>query len=270
VTRVCITADDFGLRPENDEVIVDLARAGRLDAVAVMVHEDASLDTVTRLDGHAAIGLHLVLVGERPLRPDALRPLLDHEGRLPRAWSWLFGAIARQPSLAEALRLEVGAQLDRFASLGLPLGFVNAHQHAHLFPLVWRIVRGELAARSLEPAIRVARGWHPKDLAIVGAQRLAFAIAGMPTCSTPLVAHGLAWSGHASRERVGATLAAISARPPPGGLAEIVLHPGAKAQGAAARHAQWRYRWADEADLLAMGTLDRLCAEHGLVRAAPR
>ncbi|MDQ3035941.1 MAG: ChbG/HpnK family deacetylase, partial [Myxococcota bacterium] len=191
MSRVCVTADDFGLRAENDRVIVDLARARRLDAVAVMVHADAALEHVAALRAHVTTGLHLVLIGERPLRPEPLRALLDRDGRLPAAWPALFAAIVRRPSMLEAIRLEVGAQLDRFASLGLTLGFVNAHQHAHLFPAVWPLVRAELAARSLAPAVRVAAGMRPKELALVAAQRVAFATSGPPEGST-LVAHGLA------------------------------------------------------------------------------
>lgn len=269
VKAVCVTADDFGLRAENDKVIVDLAMAGRLDAVSVAVHEDATLERVTELRGHVATGLHLVLVGERPLRPDALRPLLDPDGRLPRAWPALLAALVRRPDLTEAIGVELRAQLDRFDALGLPLGFVNGHQHTHLFPPVWRVLRAELAARGISPAVRLATGSHPKELAMVAAQTIAFAASGSPEGAPPLVAYGLAWSGHADKAGVDGTMSTIAAHPPARGLAEIVLHPGGDARGAAPRHAQWHYRWIEEAALIASGTIDAAARRYGLVRARP-
>jgi predicted glycoside hydrolase/deacetylase ChbG (UPF0249 family) len=260
VTSLCVTADDFGLRAENDDVIVALQ--DRLDAVSIAVHADATLARVREL--RVATGLHLVLVGERPLVPRALEPILDGEGRLPISWPWLFAALARRPSLA--IRTEIAAQIDRFLSLGLSLDFVNSHQHTHLFPLVWRELRRELAARKLSPPIRVTAGGNAKELALVAAQRAAFALYGAPPGGRT-VAHGLAWSGRADLYRVAATLESI-ARSSGAWPAELIFHPGGTG-AAAPRHARWQYRWREEASLLASGAVDRCAERWSLARARP-
>jgi predicted glycoside hydrolase/deacetylase ChbG (UPF0249 family) len=262
VTSLCVTADDFGLRAENDDVILGLQ--DHLDAVSIAVHADATLERVREL--RVATGLHLVLVGERPLVPRALEPILDGEGRLPVSWPWLFAALARRPSLAAALRSEIAAQLDRFLALGLSLDFVNSHQHTHLFPLVWRELRRELTARKLAPPIRVTAGANAKELALVAAQRAAFALYGAPP-GRRTIAHGLAWSGHADDHHVAATIATI-ARSPDAGLAELIFHPGGNG-AAAPRHARWRYHWREEAALLAAGVVDRCAERWSLARARP-
>ncbi len=155
--RLCITVDDYGLTEAGNAAIEDLVERRLVSAVSVMTHHGARLDRVRRLSGApVALGLHLVFTRERPLAL-AGSPLVDGDGRLPRGWARLFGRLAARPWLAAGLRREAEAQLARFRDLGLALGFVNAHEHAHLFPLVRREVVS-LVERLPGAGVRVALG----------------------------------------------------------------------------------------------------------------
>ncbi len=270
-TSVCITADDYGLRAENDRAIVALAGAGLVDAVSVMTHAEASLEGVRALaSSDVATGLHLVLVGERPLDRRATQSWVDGRGYLPGSWAALAAKIAAGRVAASDLRAEIRAQLDRYLSLGLALDFVNAHQHVHLFPRVWDVVRDELADRA--PVF--VRGGPPlslrpeKDALIAAAARVAF----RRTPPRPLlVPFGLARSGHQTIASVRRALAEVrEAALRDADLAELVFHPGGDARDAAPRHARWGYAWSDEADLLRSGAVDRAIATAGFRRRAPR
>jgi chitin disaccharide deacetylase len=156
--RVCVTADDYGLSPAGNAATEELVARGVLSAVSVMVHEGALLDRVTALARTGvAVGLHLVLTRERPVS-DALHgtPLVDGEGRLPPDWRALFVGLARRPWLLARVRTEAQAQLARFSSLGVPLAFVNGHEHVHVWPLLWPIAAA-LAASVPGAGVRTAR-----------------------------------------------------------------------------------------------------------------
>ena len=178
--RLCVTADDYGLSAGGNAAIEELTGRGVLSAVSVMVHEGARLDGVARLarDG-VAVGLHLVLTRERPLS-DALlgTALVDSDGRLPPDWRALFARLTRRPWLLARVREEAEAQLARFSSLGVPLAFVNGHEHVHLWPLLWPMVAG-LVTRVPGAGVRTARdqGWlGPRQAMVALASRASWAL----------------------------------------------------------------------------------------------
>ena len=142
-TRLCITADDYGMAACVNRAIEELAAAGRISAVAVMVHRGAVLDTLDRLRATGvALGLHVVATQEAPL---LARTPLAPRGRLPDTPLALLRALAGRPQLRRLLADEIEAQVDRYRSLRLPLDFINSHEHVHEWPPVWKIV-GRLAA----------------------------------------------------------------------------------------------------------------------------
>lgn len=268
-----LTADDYGLELGVNAAIEELAAAGRLSAVSVMVCEGMALDTLRRLAaGRVFTGLHLTFTQERPLTRDAdLAPLLDARGRLP-ATPWGLAARLRPGRLA-GLRREAEAQLARYRALGLPLDFVSSHQHVHLMPPVWWALAGLLRALPGVP-LRQA-GLLPlrpgRAGLITASSRLCQRVAPLPGCP-PLVPVGLGASGHQSVRTMERALAARPWRVARLRSArwELILHPGdERVKGLRSRYGHWGYAWEEERALLATGgaaaVLDRL----GLTLAAP-
>jgi predicted glycoside hydrolase/deacetylase ChbG (UPF0249 family) len=156
-TRLLVSGDDLGLRPDVDAGLVEGVAAGGLTSVSVLARGptiDAALAALDERAASADVGMHLDLLGARSLPRFALRSLL---GLLPRAY------------VATRFR----DQHERLAASGHRPTHVDAHRHAYFLPWVRREACA-LAARAGIPAIRSLRplGPHFSGGAVEGCKRL--------------------------------------------------------------------------------------------------
>jgi chitin disaccharide deacetylase len=221
----------------------------------VMMHADAELGGLSNLlTLGPALGPHLVFVEERPLLPASLLgPLLDGEGRLPSSYARLFRLLLWRPGLLGLLRLEADAQLDRYLGRGLPVDFINSHQHTHLFPPLWRAL-GPVFRRFPRAALRAgvygALGWSKQGLLNLSARISA---AREPLPGQPRVHPlGVQHSGRLTAERLASVLNEWACRPVRvrNAAAEVVTHPAVEDTDLRRRYAHWGFRWQEEYDLL--------------------
>jgi hypothetical protein len=137
--NMIICADDFGLREDIDEAILELCGLGRLNAVSCMV-QLARCDNglMTRLLEHQSqvdIGLHLCLTDEGlPLSPATGVSISAHPS---------FGVLFRRALLgqlqAEQVSEQVSAQYELFfRKSGRKPDHIDGHLHAHQLPVVRR------------------------------------------------------------------------------------------------------------------------------------
>lgn len=170
MNRLCITADDYGMHAVVNEAIEDLAAAGHISAAAIMCHEGAQLDDVDRLrDAGISLGVHLVFTQEQPVLAGLVNTPLAPTGFLPPTPYALARRLIHRPRLRHQLFDELTAQLDRYLDLGLPLDFVNSHEHVHEVPMLWTMV-AELLERRGAVAIRSA---HVQPITPTGQGALA-------------------------------------------------------------------------------------------------
>ncbi len=235
MTRLIVTADDFGLALPVNEAVERAHREGVLSAASLMVGGAAASDAVERAHRlpRLRVGLHLVLVEGRPvLPPDAVPDLVDERGELPTD---LFGAGLRfflHTRVRRQLEAEIRAQFAAFRRTGLALDHVNAHNHMHLHPTVLGIclrVGREFGMRAVrvpwEPGARVAGagtarlGARAADLALapwIAWLRLRLRRAGILSNDFVL---GLRDSGAMDEARILGLLDAL-----PEGVGEIYFH----------------------------------------------
>jgi predicted glycoside hydrolase/deacetylase ChbG (UPF0249 family) len=153
--QLILCADDFGYSPAISMTIVELALAGRLNAISCMA-ACAGWETdsawLKGLPSTIQFGLHLVLTGEPPLTN--LDMLTDSDGRLPPINT--LARLARFGRLPlAAIAAEISAQFARFEiAVGRPPDFVDGHQHAHLLPGIRPIVLAETAKRAPKAWLR--------------------------------------------------------------------------------------------------------------------
>ena len=130
-----ICADDYGLREDIDEAVLDLCRLRRLSAVSCLAALERCnaqcLARLCRLD-QIDVGLHLCLTHENlPLSP----PAATHLGPLPFATLLrrdLFGRLR-----PEDVRREVAGQYELFVEKsGQKPSHIDGHLHVHQFPSV--------------------------------------------------------------------------------------------------------------------------------------
>jgi predicted glycoside hydrolase/deacetylase ChbG (UPF0249 family) len=267
VIRLCITADDYGLSRDVNESVHALVARGAVSAVSVMVHPEAELAGVAQLRGRVATGLHLVLVGERPLLPAALAPLLDAAGFLPMRYWGLFLRLAQHPRCLGPLADEIAAQIARYRTLDLPLHFINSHQHTHLLPPIWYLVARALEASGYAPAIRTADraaigGLHQAVLA--ASSRLAWKIRPLPA-GIRLESMGIGFVGRSTLRDIGPALQRLerASAGRDGVIHELIMHPALEADRAAPRHLAWGIQWRREHDLLLSPEFCDLLSHYG-------
>jgi hopanoid biosynthesis associated protein HpnK len=216
LTRLVITADDFGAAKEVNEGVEQAHRGGILTAASLMVSAPAAADAIARAKRMPSlrVGLHLTLIDDRPTLAAAQIPgLVDSDGMFRSDMARAGAAMFFLPSVREQLAAEIEAQFKAFAATGLALDHVNTHKHFHLHPtiaaLMMKIGRryGMNATRvpfeTNNPlAMWLRRSWRAKGMRV--ADRV----------------YGLKWSGAMTKERLGSILDAL-----PDGLSETYMHP---------------------------------------------
>ncbi len=159
--QLVIVADDFGIGPETDRGILELAAAGLVTGTTLLVnspHAPAAVAAWGRAGRPLDLGWHPNLTLDRPVLPPGAVPSLVR----PDGTFWPLGAFLKRSLLgrlnpAEAAA-ELAAQHARFVELaGFPPRVVNAHQHASLFRPVRQALHAVLAARPDRPFVRRVR-----------------------------------------------------------------------------------------------------------------
>jgi chitin disaccharide deacetylase len=138
-----VTADDVGLHPgmtlgalkAHDEGIVtacSVVANGRAFEPAVDLLRDRP-----RLD----VGVHLTLVGERPLSPpQKVRSLVDGSGAFLRGFRVFTTRYLLGELVAAEIEEELRRQIERLLDAGLTIVHANSHQHLHVLPRIFEIV----------------------------------------------------------------------------------------------------------------------------------
>jgi predicted glycoside hydrolase/deacetylase ChbG (UPF0249 family) len=137
--RIWLCADDYGISPGVNRGIRDLVARGRLNATSVMVvghaigrDEVRALEDAAANNPRCAIGLHVTLTA--PFRPLTMHFQPLNGGMFPEFPKLLRAGLLRRLD-PEIVRAELVVQLSAFRELfGRAPDFVDAHQHAQLFP----------------------------------------------------------------------------------------------------------------------------------------
>ena len=269
--NLVVTADDAGLTVGLNRGIEQLVDAGRLKNVSLMVNSPAAEDAVERLRrfDDLSLGLHFNVYQDAPLSRDVggLAPLLGPDGGFLRSLSGTVRAFRGAPGLADAVRRELDAQLDRFAAFGLTPSHIDIHKFLAGTP-VWRITADCAAERGLpyrrgpvEPASLLMRTtrWPLKGWAT------AMAISGWTrvSCKPPagvrtMPCAGIACIGEWTTHRMASVLENTA-----GPALEIVMHPGEHCDDLGHNHTRLLHQREDEMELLLSDRFGALLEEHG-------
>jgi predicted glycoside hydrolase/deacetylase ChbG (UPF0249 family) len=261
------TADDAGLHAGLTLGALEAHERGIVTAVSVVANGrdlDHALERLRERPGLDA-GVHLTLVGERPLSPPATVPsLLGRDGAfLPHvrgfARRYLLGGIATAEVEAELRR-----QIERLLAGGLTLVHANSHQHLHVLPRVFDVVL-RLAAEYRIPFVRIPRepahrfSKRSLEIAVLnrvgrGARRRLQEQRGLRTADRTV---GVMDAGRLTCERLADALAGVE------GISELVCHPGLGDADLAAAY-PWGYGWERETAALCDPRLPDLLRARGI------
>lgn len=116
------TADDWGLTPEVNQGILELARAGVIRRISIMArsaHITDGLQELLQVPG-VELGLHYDLTYG-----------ISTPGRVLLKWMSPF---SNHDELKKHARAEFTSQLTHLKSLGIPIRYLDGHHHIHLSP----------------------------------------------------------------------------------------------------------------------------------------
>jgi hopanoid biosynthesis associated protein HpnK len=270
--QLIVNADDLGLTPAVNRGVVRAFQDGIVTSASLLVTGSAFEEAVAlaRQNPKLDVGLHLTLVEERAvLGPDALPTLVDETGRFPlTSAEFIRRAILGGINWLE-VEHEIAAQIALFQETGLRLSHLDSHQHVHMFPPVFQIVR-RLARRVESVWIRNPIGpWRKSPdtpmgrwLRLLGLNLTtlsARAFQGRPRPQMPDAMYGFEASGCLTRRALEQILQKI-----PNGLYELVCHPGEDDADTRRRYSHWDYHWAEELKALTAPETRAILNEHGI------
>jgi chitin disaccharide deacetylase len=270
--QLIVNADDLGLTPGVNRGILRAFQDGLVTSASLLVTGSAFEEAVAlaRQNPELDVGLHLTLVEERGVLGHEVVPtLIDETGRFPRTSLEFFRhAVLGRISWDEVER-EIAAQIARFQKTGLRLSHLDSHQHLHMFPPVFQIVR-RLTSGMQSVWIRNPAGpWRKSPGVPMGrwVQRLGLNL----TCLSARALHGSRLpqmpDGMFGFEGSGClTLRALQQifRNIPDGLYELICHPGEDDVGTRTRYSHWGYRWAEELEALTAPETRVVLKEQGI------
>ncbi len=250
-----VNADDFGLHPSINEGIVLALREGIVTDTSIVACGSAFEDAVSRLRliGKYDVGVHLTVVGEKPLgSPDEIPTIVDRsEGKFFAGYQDFFLRYFLGMINIEDVKKEFCLQVKRVVDAGLHITHLDTHQHIHLLPKIGDVVVS-LAVRNGVSYVR-----YP-----VPDERLPFNLRGMAfRLSKFLGGHllkrlkesdicfadhflGVAFGGKLDKDNLLTLLESL-----PGGITEVMCHPGLVGAGVDKIY-PWGYLWEEEVKAL--------------------
>jgi predicted glycoside hydrolase/deacetylase ChbG (UPF0249 family) len=213
------------------------------------------------------VGVHLTLVGERPLTdPRRLGDLVTEDGRFVDRHPALVSRALTLRLDREAVTRELEAQIEKVERAGIRPTHLDGHQHVHLLPGVWPAVVGLARKHGIQwvrvPAFAPLAAGPPGPggfalrLGLNVLRRLRWSALGALRSADATPALGM--SGHLTADRILEGLAAV----PDGAVAELVAHPGVTTPALRARY-DWGYDWNGETAALSDPALREAIASRG-------
>jgi hopanoid biosynthesis associated protein HpnK len=255
--QLIVNADDLGLTPGVNRGILRAFQDGIVTSASLLVTGSAFEEAVAfaRQNPELDVGLHLTLVEEQAvLGREVLPTLVDETGRFPRTSSEFFRRAALGRINWDEVEREIAAQIARFQKTGLRLSHLNSHQHLHVFPRVFQIVR-RLTNGMDNVWIRNSAGPWRKSPGVpmrrwvqqLGLNLTCLSARGLhgPPPQMPDGMYGFEVSGCLTRSALEQILRKI-----PDGVYELICHPGEDDAGTRKRYSHWGYRWAEELEAL--------------------
>jgi len=271
--QLIVNADDLGLTSGVNRGILRAFQDGIVTSASLLVTGSAFEEAVAlaRQSPKLDVGLHLALVEERAvLGREVLPTLVDETGRFPRTSGEFFKRAFFGRINWHEVEREIAAQIERFQQTGLRLSHLNSHQHLHMFPPVFQIVR-RLTSGMKSVWIRNPAGpWRKSPDVRMGrwVQQLglnltclsARGLLGPPLPLMPDGMYGFEVGGCLTPRALQQIFRNI-----PDGLYELICHPGEDDADTRTRYSHWGYRWAEELKALTAPETHMVLEAQGIV-----
>jgi len=222
-----VNADDYGYFRGVSRGIIESATHGIVTATGVFANAERFDEDVPALRDCPALdaGVHLNLTDGRPLTPDMRARLGRWNGRFPGKFvivrAVMLGAIR-----VRDVQAEWRAQIERCLDTGLKLQFLNSHEHIHMLPVLFRLVQA-FADEYRIPHVRFATADLARSRGAGTLLRGAIVGTVAAFCRRQLARPAARFLGLEASGRLRIDdLDALTAGLQPGGVYELMCHPG--------------------------------------------
>lgn len=253
--KLIVNADDFGRHVLINDAVIQGHVEGCITSATLMPSAAAFDDAVTKAAAHPSlgVGVHLTLIGEKPLLPPEQIPsLVDENGQLAEKYPQFMARFFKGAVSLKEVRAELAAQIQKVVDSGLRITHIDSHQHLHLLPGIIDIAL-ELAAAHQIKAVRIPSvplgftgGYSCTPGQFVGRSGLIFLAAlarrkaRQRGFRTPDHFFGIVAGGGLREESFLEILRKL-----PAGSTEIMIHPGTDNQALAAA-CGWAHQFEEE------------------------
>jgi len=253
--KLIINADDFGLHRDINTGIIIGYQTGCITSTSIMPTAGAFEHAVDLASAHSGlgIGVHLTLVGEKPVcDPSTVPSLVGEQGEFsPQYPQFLLKFISGQVRLRE-IRQEMEDQVRKVANMGINITHLDSHQHLHIMPGIIDIVI-DIAKQFGIKALRIPAepyffaGGYPFTLprmmgrsGLTTLARLARKKAKRYGLVTPDYFFGMLAGGNMTEKYLLTIIDQL-----PNGVSEIMIHPGSD-DTILKEQFNWNYNWQAE------------------------
>ncbi|HFC53754.1 MAG TPA: ChbG/HpnK family deacetylase [Gammaproteobacteria bacterium] len=258
-----VNADDFGYFHCVSRGILELASLGVVTATGIMANgTDFRTARETTTGGSLDYGVHLNLTYGVPLTAEMARAVAGWGGRFPSKSRMALAILSGRIGLSDVER-EWRAQIQCCLDEGVPLRFLNSHEHIHMLPPLYRLAKRLAREFSIDHVRHTQPEWG-FPLGVAAMVRNAV----MQSCNilnprfrgerTPRLV-GLNRSGKLDIEYLDRLFSGFSS----GKIYELMCHPG-HLDSAEIRDPRLLayHRWEQEFELLSSSSFLELCQKY--------
>lgn len=158
---VIVNADDLGISQTVNEATFDLMAMGRISSATLLANAPAIREAARGASrfSRCSFGVHLNLTQFEPLTGGrGARLLVEARGQMSRATAPVRPRLDR----LRAAYLELCAQIERVASLGVCVSHVDSHHHVHTRPALFPVLKA-IQRRYRIRKVRLSKNFYESE-----------------------------------------------------------------------------------------------------------
>jgi hopanoid biosynthesis associated protein HpnK len=271
--QLIINADDFGLNEIVNIGIIQGHTAGIITSTTIMSCGKAFEHAITLASANKqlGIGVHLTLVGEKPIcDPSTIKSLVDTDGYLSPQYPQFLLRYCRGKIQLDDIKKELTAQVQKVVDCGLPITHLDSHQHMHVVPGI------------IDITLAIAKRFNIKKIRIPAEPY--FFLGGYPfspvrfvsraglTCLAQLARKKAREQGIIAPEHFFGMLAGGNMHEEyllhiidtlPEGISEVMMHPGTDDSILHTMY-NWNYHWQAELSAITSSIVSQHIVKHNI------
>lgn len=254
IKKLIVNADDFGLHESINAAIIAAHRHGCVTSASIVAGGKAFEDAVklARKCPGLGIGVHLTLVGLRPLTSKAASSLITPDGCFFSDYEMFARAYLKRRIKPEHIETELHRQLQKAVESGIKISHLDSHQHLHVLPglppIIGRLARAFRITKIRLPAepfffcntFSGSVGRVLSRTVLTGCAHWARRQYQAQGIRSPDHFYGMLSGGRSNQRNLLTMIDRL-----PEGISEIMVHPGLD-NVALNRELRWDYQWQEE------------------------